>query len=179
MTQIEKTKTIITSDMLSKYKDSFKKQIKGPFASYVKENETAPLDKKNINIFTAAVAQGYDDAKRTFTGIGDIWESFSTEDNTPTNELPNQNRDAFFEIIARKIQSLFTNPWENFDEWHYETCNLFINTLKKKNYEATYGQAQKVINMAFKYLYCLYGADSKEYCTVFDKCHMPLDSFTL
>ena len=44
-------------------------------------------------------------------------------------------------------------------------------------YDARYGQAQKVINMAFKYLYCCEGAE--KYNSKFADCHMPLDQFTL
>ena len=41
----------------------------------------------------------------------------------------------------------------------------------------TYGQAQKIINMAFKYLYCCKHDSKME--ERFKTCHMPLDSFSL
>lgn len=41
----------------------------------------------------------------------------------------------------------------------------------------TYGQAQKIINMAFKYLYCCRHDSAME--ERFKACHMPLDSFSL
>ena len=44
-----------------------------------------------------------------------------------------------------------------------------------------YGQAQKIVNMAFKYMYCVwYGKkEYKEYLEKCEVCHMPLDSFSL
>ena len=44
--------------------------------------------------------------------------------------------------------------------------------------DLTIGQAQKILNMAFKYLYCCEDIRSK-YEKHFTYCHMPLDSFTL
>ena len=40
-----------------------------------------------------------------------------------------------------------------------------------------YGKAQKIVNMMFKHLYCLNGADA--YKDYFKYCHMVLDNFTL
>lgn len=46
------------------------------------------------------------------------------------------------------------------------------------HYRVTFGHAQKIVNMAFKYLYCCRGAENYE-DTVFSHCHMPLDSYTI
>ena len=40
-----------------------------------------------------------------------------------------------------------------FDEWHKECCRRLKLTLTRGNFEGTFGKAQKVINMAFKYWY--------------------------
>ncbi len=67
---------------------------------------------------------------------------------------------------------------EGFDEIHDKMCeevkNGFIS-LGYPNYE--YGQAQKLINMAFKYFYCFDEAKSKEDYLKF--CHMPIDRYIL
>ena len=145
------------------YKTTFKSGIKGEFLKHKEK----PFNPQDPTLFQAAVAQGYDDAKRTFTNIGEVWKA------NP------QFREEFFKAIAEKIQEIFIkSPAKGFDDWHKETCDLFLNMLLQKGYEnATYGQAQKVINLAFKYLYCLDGAET--YGEVFDLCHMPLDGFTL
>lgn len=173
MTNDEEIKEV-TPEMLSEYKKSFKNLIKGPFSDY-KDSSLKELLKKDekeiLKVFAAAVAQGYDDAKRTFTGISQVWE-------------PDKDRKSlFFTEIAKKIYEVF-NTSTKFDNWHNEACVYFQNELNQKTdfknnpyNKATYGQAQKVINMAFKYLYCM--KDAEHYHDIFDKCHMPLDSFTL
>lgn len=73
-----------------------------------------------------------------------------------------------------------------FDNWHNETCMMFLNVLDgaedfvkyTKVYNGlAYGKAQKIVNMMFKHLYCLNGADAYE--DYFKYCHMVLDNFTL
>ena len=49
---------------------------------------------------------------------------------------------------------------------------------KFNHYNARYGQAQKVVNMALKYLYCCDNIDEQTRIK-FDPCHMPLDQYTL
>lgn len=70
---------------------------------------------------------------------------------------------------------------EEFDNWHGERCKEFFDVFSSKyenfNQKNKYGKAQKVINMTFKYIYCLKGAEEKE--KYFEFCHMPLDSITL
>ncbi len=73
-----------------------------------------------------------------------------------------------------------------FDDWHNQTCELFLNVLDgtgefreyTKAYTGlAYGKAQKIVNMMFKHLYCLNGAEA--YQDYFGHCHMVLDNFTL
>ena len=71
-----------------------------------------------------------------------------------------------------------------FDKWHEKTCNDFCNdfnaVLRTSNYakRIKYGKAQKIVNIAFKYLYL--------FCDVvpgnpghFTFCHFVIDSITL
>lgn len=144
---------------------------KGAISKNFAEETILAIDK--IDIFYNALLQGYDDAKRTFTGVGKHWE-----------KVGNKKKESFFQEIAQKIQELFrmnakgqinTN---NFDEWHSKTCQFFCEKMKNMGYnKVTYGHAQKVINMAMKYLSCL--NQSAKYSLIFKRCHMPLDSFTL
>jgi hypothetical protein len=66
-----------------------------------------------------------------------------------------------------------------FDDWHHETCVLFFNTLKDDYENLCYGKAQKIVNMMFKHLYCLDGAEKYDRDGYFKYCHLILDSFTL
>ena len=66
---------------------------------------------------------------------------------------------------------------EDFNEWHHSTCELFLKTLNGDYENLCYGKAQKIVNMMFKHLYCLNGAE--KYQNYFKYCHLTLDSFTL
>lgn len=74
----------------------------------------------------------------------------------------------------------------DFDKWHDDTCKQFcshMNHLNQKKhfpkkFNTTYGHAQKVLNMTFKYLYCTasYQAEVEK---IDQFLHMTLDSYTL
>lgn len=88
-----------------------------------------------------------------------------------------QNR--FYKFFSEK-------PLKNesdFDKWHHDACQCFLNVLKDYYEGIRYGKAQKIVNMMFKHLYCLDGVNSangaKNYDGYFEFCHMPLDSFTI
>lgn len=72
---------------------------------------------------------------------------------------------------------------EQFDRWHHDMCETFLDALKDVYDNLAYGKAQKIVNMTFKNAYCLEKVDNEvklnngeEY---YQYCHMPLDSFTL
>ena len=145
------------------------------FSKYVDSQKIVELDPTKDDIFLAAVNEAYGDAKRTFEGIG----GRATAANQKLgNKSPNQK-------LADNIQNYFKyNTKKNisereFDELHGKWCTEYRNDLKTVGYsKATYGQAQKVVNMTFKYLYCLNGATTT-YNGYFKHCHVALDSFTL
>lgn len=145
---------------ISDVKKGFSDGIKGDFAPFV--GKTFDVDSEEL--FVAAVAQGYADAKRTFSGISKFWDE-------------NKRKD-FFADVAKALQTACKSHPADFDVWHEATCDDICKWFKEAGYEkgVTYGQAQKIVNMAFKYLYCLEGA---EQYAIFRQCHMPLDSFTL
>lgn len=80
------------------------------------------------------------------------------------------------EIIANSLKEYFggkAKSQEAFDSW-YDSL-LSRSTM---NLPLTTGQAQKVINMSFKYLMCCEDI-RKDKLAHFTWCHMPLDSITL
>jgi hypothetical protein len=149
-----------SSTNIKRKKDIFRSKIvgdgkRGPFYN---GSQAWNLIIEDDALFMNAVWQAYLDASRTFTGIK------STTDNS----------NAFMEL-ASSIQRYFKGE-EEFD--HSKWCTTFIaNIMRYNQYEARYGQAQKVLNMAFKYLYCCDGAE--KYAEKFEPCHMPLDQYTL
>ena len=74
----------------------------------------------------------------------------------------------------------------HFDTWHDQTCKQYcshMNHLNRKKYfpkkfDTTYGRAQKVLNMTFKYLYCT-ASYQTEVEKIVEYLHMTLDSYTL
>lgn len=123
----------------------------------------------NEKVFPAAVKLGYLDMCRTCSGIG---KKISDE----------QRKDIFdkigTEIKDRMEESVSIANQKDFDELHTKLCRFCTKQFEECGYFIKYGQAQKIINMAFKYLYCCNDAEKYEE-TVFSHCHMPLDSFIL
>ena len=138
--------------------EEFKKNIKKEKLKELKSIQ----DKGTIEV---AVELAYDDAKRTMTGIG---------------AHKDERKEAQGEIVE-KLHSYFalsTAPDCNkFDELHKEMCELWHKRFEDIDNLGTYGKAQKIVNMAFKYLYCCEDANTKE--EYFKYCHVALDSYTL
>lgn len=81
--------------------------------------------------------------------------------------------------IAAYFKSDAPADAKQFDKSHKSLCRSFLhdyNKLLKKHDlpEQAYGKAQKIVNMAFKYLYCF--DDACEHDAWFEYCHMPVDS---
>lgn len=85
--------------------------------------------------------------------------------------------------LADRFCDYFKDPApsteSDFDKIHSKFCGDFLTELNKIFTSAPqeFGKAQKVINMAFKYLYCF--DDAPLYPDHFKHCHMPIDSYTL
>lgn len=65
------------------------------------------------------------------------------------------------------------NSQANFDRFHEELCDLFLSSFAIAGYVHTYGNAQKMVNMLFKYLTCF--ADYSTFADLFNYCHIPID----
>lgn len=121
--------------------------------------EASKNKKYKNNIYALAVHQAYLDMNRTNRTVPDGW---------PEEKRMN---------LIEKLGVYFSKkpaPKESgdFDAKHRE----MMSVLDREGFSV--GQAQKIINMAFKYLYCCEDLrDAKG--GFFDFCHMPLDSFTL
>ena len=125
-------------------------------------------DANTATAIAAAVDLAYNDAKRTLAGIG---------------KYPDK-KDNALKCIIKKLEDYFReekapSAEEEFDKIHDELCRLWCKEFKslEDGKLGTYGKAQKIVNMSFKYLYCREGDEN--YRNHFKYCHMPLDSFTL
>lgn len=122
--------------------------------------------KKPADILEYAVNKAYIDMQpRTIKGHEII----------KTAKLRNDLADRFFKYFNDPAPSTESD----FDKIHSDFCDFFLTGLNKifASTPQAFGKAQKVINMAFKYLYCF--DDATSYLPHFTYCHMPIDSYTL
>ena len=134
------------------------------FISNIKMPEYEEIFSTDIVMW--AVKSAYGDAKRTMQGIS----CFSEE------------KDAALDEIGEGILEYFTvlepaTSQEEFDVLHEKLCNTWTKHFNDKLIGA-YGKAQKIVNMTFKYLFCI-DFGKKKYEKWFFFCHMTLDSYTL
>ena len=82
--------------------------------------------------------------------------------------------------FVTEIEKYFISPAPStqtiFDAFHNNLCTIFLLDCKTNGYIHTYGNAQKMINVLFKYLSCF--EDAAKYKDWFKYCHMALDRFT-
>ncbi len=75
--------------------------------------------------------------------------------------------------VADRLYTYFSTYGADFDECFTDCIKLSKGILDN----GRWGIAQKFVNMSFKYLYCYDGATEIE--DKFEKCHMPLDKYTI
>lgn len=136
------------------------------------ENESEMETNEN-NVIYKALEWGLADAGLAVRGKG----------GTKCNETEEKKA---FEEMTEKLQEYFSLDKDQitlgeFDKRHEELCKIWTGKLSDNEHLSTYGMAQKVVNMAFKYLYCCADADNyaKDDNNYFKYCHVPLDTFTL
>lgn len=111
-----------------------------------------------------AVSWAYNDAKRTMHGMGG--KSADAKKNV-------------IKIFNEYFDDEAPNSEEVFKEKQAYLCDAWVKSFKVSNSLGTYGKAQKIVNMTFKYLYCYTDDNLEKLKGYFQYCHMPLDSFTL
>lgn len=154
--------------MNDKLIDAFIETIRKEFREkYIFKDENKDTFEEYRDVYVDALHQGYLDACRTIKGASKV-------DDDKKREVLNKT--------AEEIK-LYLQNGGDFKHKHNEWCNNLINEYyKTADIKITYGHAQKIINMAFKYLYCIYYKAEKldkGMINKFKQCHMPLDSFSL
>ncbi len=137
---------VINEEDVKRFKETINKEKDFLAKSLTKETK--------IETYVQALYLGYLDASRTFGGQKKVTK-----------------KDDAIEQVAEKMQNYINGENKDFDSIFYKACDALCN-----EYKMSFGQAQKIINMAFKYLYCIADGELKER---FDKCHMPLDGIML
>lgn len=147
---------------IAEFVDTIKKD---PFKYYFQNKKIEKVKWEEDKVYVDALYQGYLDACRTFK-----WEKDGKDNKEYICSIFEKQ-----EIAKYMKNYLRGDTIGNFDEIHKNLCVNLIEKCERTN--MTYGQAQKIVNMAFKYLYCCKHDSAME--ERFKACHMPLDSFSL
>lgn len=155
------------------YAKSFKYRIM--FGKDIKPGDHVSVSVINVDDTLLAVRKAYIDMSP---------RTLKSNDSENKQSLNSQMKETLFIRLAEEIVNYMKNGVDDFEEWHRILCNSFIEDFAKilknadkKPKDATYGKAQKIINMTFKYLYCF--DDANKYNERFKPCHMALDSYIL
>ncbi len=144
---------------------------------------------KNIILRTGNVFLSVLDVNDVMKAVKSAYLSMQPRTYKKDNErnvLVNQVRkDALLICLASRLVEFFSkgiNNQHDFDEWHKDTCDWFLNglnnILNQSGYHSImYGKAQKIVNVAFKNLYLFDNAIKYE--EQFKLCHFTIDSANL
>jgi hypothetical protein len=117
--------------------------------------------------------RAYGDFKRTLRGIGN-------RDALPRAGEARQRANETLNEMFASIRDMEPSTQKNFDEWHRGACERLAAIYRECGYESFYvGQAQKWLNMTFKYIYVMGEARLPGFDHLYDLCHVPLDNFLM
>lgn len=114
------------------------------------------------------IRAAYRDFCRTLHGI----RSVASKDEL-YQEAANKIEDAFVELGEDGSETTYQ---AEFDAWHKGLCEQLIALYVQHGFHLHIGQAQKWINMTFKYVFVLNHAHSHPLDRVHRLCHAPLDN---
>lgn len=118
------------------------------------------------NLIDASIHRAYRDFNRTQHGIANL-----------TNlEKYSILKQSMGYIVDQLLSKTFYTQ-DEFDEWHELSCDYLIDIYKSTiGYSLYVGQAQKWINMTFKYLYALGEKRVPEISNNYRWLHIPIDN---
>lgn len=137
--------------------DIFKNPEVCEFHSWVKNK----LDENDS--ISSAFNLAYRDVQRTLRGFGKY-----SEKKLIKNKCKVFLKDCYTKLITKIISM------RAFDEWHENLCNG-LKAIFDSAYHLTYGQAQKLVNMFFKYMYLL----DDRVNAILPYLHIPIDNIIL
>ncbi|HNQ64876.1 MAG TPA: hypothetical protein PK842_03925 [Smithella sp.] len=122
------------------------------------------------DLIKSCINRAYRDFNRTLHGMDD-----------------HKNKQDLFDRAVKYLLSIFIdikkeslNDHEEFDKWHKEKCLHLKNLYKENDFiNFSIGQAQKWINMTFKYIFCVGEKRLPGYSGLYEFCHVPIDNIIL
>ena len=160
------------------------------------------IDQSLINDFKATI-KGFNFSSRFISNKNDILDAIKFIYDTKSvlfrkrkagvikwslrkNKVAMASKDVLLDQLAVRIYEYFSKPLpitkNDFDMFHNEVTKWFLDELNKIRKfaglsNAKYGNAQKMINVLFKYLACF--EDYPKYLLFFNYCHIPIDSYMM
>lgn len=143
------------------------------------------IDRKNIEeylirlyfgksdyLLDACINRAYRDFNRTIHGI----------DRLETKDQLHKEASGYIKNSFSDIQTgcACIAEQEEFDRWHQSTCSDLSRYYNKHGYSSfSVGQAQKWINMTFKYIFTMGENRIQGFDNIYRFCHIPLDNIIL
>ena len=98
-----------------------------------------------------------------------------------TEDIKDKSAAPLIEWFTEYFKAPAPSNEDEFESAHKTACELFLNSFNEAAKQNSvqiqaFGKAQKIVNMSFKYLYCMLRNEKAPW---FSFCHMPLDSYTL
>jgi hypothetical protein len=110
--------------------------------------------------------RAYGDFKRTLHGIG----------RHPRAKEARARADQSLKDMFASIKATHGVTQKKFDDWHQNACQSLAAIYRECGYASFFvGQAQKRLNMTFKYIYVFGERRLPGFGHLYDFCHAPLD----
>lgn len=117
------------------------------------------------------IRSGYFDFQRTLRGFGKFDDR---------EQIKEEAFDYLYLAFNELRESKMPITQIAFDRWHQQICTNLIQVFKQYGWDEFYvGQAQKWVNMAFKYIYTFGETRLSGYQPVYAFCHIPIDNIIL
>ncbi len=124
----------------------------------------------NGDYLKCCIDRAYLDFSRTLHGFAGLSE------NAAVREQAGSGLHELFAGVQSSDQAMIGNQVE-FDHWHQTVCSRLAQVYARHGYQNFYvGQAQKWINMTFKYIFTLGEKRILGFGGLYPFCHAPLDN---
>lgn len=162
---------------------TIKEEFRGQFWEDIRRSSKERCDRKisNRNDVISTVSEiYYGNPIYPRFGLRSMRKKVNEKHRAEINHLLTDIGDRIHDYFVLEPNSI--NDQINFDAFHDELCDLFlkgINKIRKnaRSFELSYGQAQKLINLTFKYLTTY--SDYETYADLFRFSHMTIDGTVL
>jgi hypothetical protein len=117
--------------------------------------------------------EAYADLQRTLRSIG-------KPDLFPKAKEARQRANETLDLMIKSIRDRNAVTQKDFDKWHRRACERLAAIYDECDYKLfSVGQAQKWLNMTFKYIYTMGEQRLPGFGHLYGLCHVPLDKIVI